>query len=228
MVTVKRATQTLSKYREDNVLLLKEQIDDLERDLPTRLKVREDLEADITTLTNKKTKLDIDIAALDKKCSSLFHEKNTLSTEVLKLQTLKTEQESLVKELKTKTATLEAVSTDIKKQEQYLLDLNESVRIAESALSVCNVKINSFKEHEESIKTRETKVSGQEQVVAEQLTEAKKLNEDTTKKLVEITERQRIVELGGKTIGHYVRGIQAKLKEKGIEVDILQLISDIK
>lgn len=228
MVTVKRATQTLSKYREDNVLLLKEQIDDLERDLPTRLKVREDLEADITTLTNKKTKLDIDIAALDKKCSSLFHEKNTLSTEVLKLQTLKTEQESLVKELKTKTATLEAVSTDIKKQEQYLLDLNESVRIAESALSVCNVKINSFKEHEESIKTRETKVSGQEQVVAEQLTEAKKLNEDTTKKLVEITERQRIVELGGKTIGHYVRGIQTKLKETGIEVDILQLISDIK
>lgn len=228
MVNIKRATQTFSKYREDNVLLLKEQIDDLERDLPARLKVREDLEADITTLTDKKAKLEIDIVALDKKCTNLFHEKNTLSTEVSKLQTLKTEQESLVKELKTKTATLEAVSTDIKKQEQYLLDLNESVRIAESALSVCNVKINSFKEREEAIKTREAKVAGQEQVVAEQLTEAKKLNEDTTKKLVEITERQRIVELGGKTIGHYVRGIQAKLKEKGIEVDILQLISDIK
>lgn len=228
MVLIKRATETLSKYREDTVLLLKEQIEDLERDLPARLKVREELESSITTLTEQKLKLETDITDLDKKNSSLYSEKMTLTTDVERLQNIKTEQESLIKELKTKTATLEAVSTDIKKQEQYLLDLNESVRIAESALSVFNVKINSFKEREEAIKTREAKVAGQEKITADQLTEAKILNDDTTKKLIEVTERQRIIDLGGKTIGHYVRGIQAKLKEKGIEVDILQLISEIK
>ncbi len=74
-----------------------------------------------------------------------------------------------------------------------------------------------------------------EELVAESENATKRDREAAERALSEVSvlytetnERLRTIELSGKTIGHYARGIQKIFDEKGIKLDFLKLLQQIK
>jgi len=223
----KELREKVAKDKGDRILIISAQLKELEDALPARLEERENLEKEITRLNaeiaetqNKYRKMngvlmdaEITFAEITKKTNKLLDTEKKLIASIFDYEEKIVERNNLAEIIK------------LLKEEEH--ELKQAISQKDTELRVASVKANSIKEREEALAKREKDVSKREQDAQHQLSEASRKLEETANINKEMAEHRRIIDLSGKTMGHYIRRVQKYFDENKIDIDFIKLLNDL-
>jgi chromosome segregation ATPase len=223
----KELREKVAKDKGDRILIISAQLKELEDALPARIEERERLEAEITRLNteiedlNHKWKVsngrltdaEITFAQIKKKTDTLLETEKKLKHSINDYDQKILERNKIAEEIK------------ILQEEES--NLSGSISLKETELRVLSVKVNSIKEREDSLSKREREAERKEKNAEYQLSEATRKLEETSKINKEMSEHRRVIDLSGKTMGHYIRGVQKYFDENSIKIDFIKLLDTL-
>lgn len=225
--TTKQTVESLAKFRGDQTVVLKHEIDELDASLNDRLDQREKLEGEIAGKQKEFDMLKESVSDLEDEESDLFDqveklagelqtmrsEKSQLTKDISRLQKLRDERDRLAKSVK-----------DLTKDES---ELDVSIRTKKTELRSLELKAAPIREKQADIARRERQVKEDAEANAKERTELNRDREALEIDRAANQETLRNIELGGKSIGHYVRGLQRHLDGMGVKIDILDLLGKL-
>jgi len=223
----KELREKVAKDKGDRILIISAQLKELEEALPARIEEREHLESEITRLKTEIIELNhkwkVSNGRLTDAEITLAQIKN--KTDIL-IDTEKKLKQS-INDYDQKILERNAIAKKIKVLQEEESNLVGSISLKETELRVLSVKVNSIKEREDSLSKRELEVNRKEKDSEYQLSEATRKLEETSKINKEMSEHRRVIDLSGKTMGHYIRGVQKYLDENDIKIDFIKLLNTL-
>ncbi len=225
--TKRKTLEKISAYKGDRIAVMNnelEQLDVLVNERTAKLETIEKsikeakstiskLEHDLENLKDEDTELRSKIRKSTEELRVLMERRDDLTRSISDLQALRDEKQRL------------AEGNKILREEEA--ELITAVRSKTTELRSLTVKIEPLRDREADIIRRENRLVGLEARESKVAAERKKLDVDIAQNL----ETLRDIQLGGKTIGHYVRGLQKHmdtiLKPHGVQVNILDIIQTL-
>lgn len=212
----------------NKIAVLQSQLDELEAALPGRLEERERLEKEISSLNEKTALLTANLLELEGKQWKADDKLAVDRKELDKIEGEKRTAEAAIRDLEEKREERNALAREIVELKQEELELQGSIRIKTIEVRGLEVKENSIREREHQLAGREEIAAANRKAAADMLGEAARKYDETATLQKQIEEDRRHIDLSGKSMGYYIRGIQRIFDERKLGIDFIKLLDEIK
>lgn len=211
----------------NSIALLTVELDALNEELPKRIKERELLEQNIVSLEESQKSLKMKVSILlrqKEEFENAVHESNRL------LQSNEAKERSIresISDLEDKRLERNKLAEEIKDFKQESIELDREIKTKENLLKSLelrlepiNLKIATLERLEKTTESERAILETERVALDKQTKELRKLVSENEEALKNLT-------FGGKTMGHYIRGVQKKFDELGIKIDFLELLNNL-
>lgn len=212
----------------NKIATLEARLEELETTLPGRLELREQLELYIGRQKEKQIELERAIAKLEENTWKSEDNLEILTRKLEETKRAQTSAENSIKDLEAKKTERNEVARELLGLRAEEKELLGSISLKTLELRSLEVQMNPIRERESAVTLREEKAKELEAKATEDLKEAIRKNTETTKLQAQAEEDRRYVDLSGKTMGYYIRGVQKKFDELGVKIDFIKLLDEIK
>ena len=225
----KAAIKLVEEDKGNRIAILNTEIEELSKGLDIRIEERERIETEISNLNSEKDTLEKDVRILRKKESSLRDDVAQRRRAVEKLEGEKNNLTKAISDLESKRSEKIELASLLGSMKREETELIQSIDVKTREVKSLELRAIPLREESERLAKKEMDLRKRERLAKESLEDASKKLNETAQISKETEKRLRIIDLSGKTMGHYIRGMEKEgiFDSKGKRIDVFKLLDKL-